>query len=400
MPSPSISQAILLLSALSGLSQAATCIVKSAGNANISDVPAIETAFASCGNGGIIQFPAGQTYAINKLLKIQGCNGCEVQLDGTLKLKADISLWNQQAQPFAFQASHLAIIVDGANNMKFHSPTGKGLIDGSGQIWYDQSPSIRPILWTTANSTGVTYDRIKMIDSPMWFNLVTDSSHITFTNTIINATSSSSKPAHNTDGFDTYRSSHVTIQGLWYNGGDDSISFKPNSTDVTVKDAVVLGSHGVSVGSISQYPGVYDIIENIYVQNVTFGNGLDGTKSQNGIRIKSFPGGYGSGMIKNVTYQDIVVKDVTHPIVIDSCYMEKAAYCSSHPAQTNITDVHINNVSGTSSGSTVVSLSCTPKAACYVYMKDIKITPPKGSPKYICTNLSDPNDVGIPCTSS
>ncbi|KAG8733231.1 hypothetical protein FRC11_007728, partial [Ceratobasidium sp. 423] len=160
---------VILLSALSGLSQAATCIVSSAGNSSVSDVPAIKAAFASCGNGGIIQFPAGKTYAINELLRIQGCNGCEVQLDGTLKLKADVSLWNTQSQPFAFQTSHLAIIVDGAKNMKFHSPTGKGLVDGSGQVWYDKAPSIRPILWTTANSTGVTYDHIKMINSPMWY---------------------------------------------------------------------------------------------------------------------------------------------------------------------------------------------------------------------------------------
>lgn len=398
--SPSLLQTFVLLSALSGLSHAATCVVPTAGNSSVSDVPAIKAAFASCGNGGIIQFPAGKTYAINELLKIQGCNGCEVQLDGTLKLKADVSLWNKQAQPIAFQTSYLSIIVDGAKNMKFHSPTGKGLIDGSGQVWYDQAPSIRPILFTTANSTGVTYDHIKMINSPMWFNLVTDSSYITFTNTVLNATSSSSKKPKNTDGFDTYRSNHVTIQDLWYNGGDDSISFKPNSTDVTVKNAVVLGSHGVSVGSIAQYPGIYDIIQNIYVQNVTFGNGLDGTKSQNGVRIKSWPGGYGSGMVKNVTYQDIIVKDVTNPVTIDSCYMEDASYCAAHPAQVSITDVHINNVQGTSAGSTVVSLSCTPDADCYVYMKNISITPPKGSPKYICTNLSDPNDVGIPCTSS
>ncbi|QRV93919.1 polygalacturonase [Ceratobasidium sp. AG-Ba] len=406
----------LLFSAFSGLAQAATCVVPSAGNPSVSDVPAINAAFASCGNGGIIQFPAGKTYAINELLKIQGCNGCEVQLDGTLKLLANITLWNTQAQPFAFQASYLAIIVDGAKNMKFHSPTGKGLIDGSGQAWYDKAPSIRPVLFTTANSTGVTYDRIKMINSPMWFNLVTDSSYITFTNTVLNATSSSSKAPKNTDGFDTFRSNHVTIQDLWYNGGDDSISFKPNSTDITVKDAVMLGSHGVSVGSIAQYPGIYDIIRNIWVQNVTFANGLDGTKSENGVRIKSWPGGYGSGMggfsfimrnyvlklaaVKNVTYQDITVSDVSKPVIIDSCYMKDDSYCASHPAQVSITDVHINNVKGTSASNTVVDLECTPKADCYIYMKNISITPTKGAAKYVCTNLSDPSDVGIPCSSS
>jgi galacturan 1,4-alpha-galacturonidase len=97
--SPSIIHTTILLSALSRFAHAATCVVSSAGNSSVSDVPAIKAAFASCGNGGIIQFPAGKTYAINELLKIQGCNGCEVQLDGTLKLKADITLWNTQAQP-------------------------------------------------------------------------------------------------------------------------------------------------------------------------------------------------------------------------------------------------------------------------------------------------------------
>jgi hypothetical protein len=71
-----------------------------------------------------------------------------------------------------------------------------------------------------------------------------------------------------------------------------------------------------------------------------------------------------------------------------------------HPAQVAITDVHINNVKGSSASTTVVSLSCTPDADCYVYMKDINIVPTKGTAKYICTNLSDPNEVGIPCTSS
>ncbi|QRV79250.1 polygalacturonase [Ceratobasidium sp. AG-Ba] len=376
----SVTLSVILLSTFSGLVQATICAVPSAGNLSVSDVPAIKAAFASCGNGGIIQFPAGKTYAINELLKIQGCNGCEVQLDGTLKLSANITLWDARAQPFAFQASYLAIIVDGAKNMKFHSPTGKGLIDGSGQAWYDKAPSIRPVLFTTANSTGVTYDHIKMINSPMWFNLVTDSSYITFTNTVLNATSSSSKAPKNTDGFD--------------------ISFKPNSTDITVKNAVMLGSHGVSVGSIAQYPGIYDIIQNIWVQNVTFANGLDGTKSENGVRIKSWPGGYGSGMVKNVTYQDITVSDVSKPVIIDSCYMKDDSYCASHPAQVSITDVHINNVKGTSASNTVVDLECTPKADCYIYMKNISIIPTKGAAKYVCTNLSDPSDVGIPCSSS
>jgi galacturan 1,4-alpha-galacturonidase len=32
------------------------------------------------------------------------------------------------------------------------------------------------------------------------------------------------------------------------------------------------GSHGISVGSLGQYPGEYDIVENIYVYNTSMHN--------------------------------------------------------------------------------------------------------------------------------
>lgn len=32
------------------------------------------------------------------------------------------------------------------------------------------------------------------------------------------------------------------------------------------------GSHGISVGSLGQYPGAYDIVENIYVYNTSLIN--------------------------------------------------------------------------------------------------------------------------------
>jgi galacturan 1,4-alpha-galacturonidase len=51
----------------------ATCTPASAGNAGVDDVPAIEAAFKSCGNGGIIVIPAGKTYAIRSTLDFTGC---------------------------------------------------------------------------------------------------------------------------------------------------------------------------------------------------------------------------------------------------------------------------------------------------------------------------------------
>lgn len=51
----------------------ATCTPASAGDAGTDDVPAIEAAFKSCGNGGIIVIPVGKTYAIRSTLDFTGC---------------------------------------------------------------------------------------------------------------------------------------------------------------------------------------------------------------------------------------------------------------------------------------------------------------------------------------
>lgn len=50
------------------------------------------------------------------------------------------------------------------------------------------------------------------------------------------------------------------------------MSFKPNSTDILVQNMWCNGSHGVSVGSLGQQLGGYDIVENIYVFNASMHN--------------------------------------------------------------------------------------------------------------------------------
>ena len=87
----------------------------------------------------------------------------------------------------------------------------------------------------------------------------------------------------------------------------DCVSFKPNSTNILVQSLWCNGSHGISVGSLGQYPGAYDIVENIFVSNISMHNASDGA------RIKVWPnspsalsgdlqGGGGSGRVRNVTY--------------------------------------------------------------------------------------------------
>jgi hypothetical protein len=58
-----------------------------------------------------------------------------------------------------------------------------------------------------------------------------------------------------------------------YNG-DDSISFKANSTDITVTNSRFIDGLGLAFGSIGQYYGEYETIERIKVENCSFENTL------------------------------------------------------------------------------------------------------------------------------
>ena len=97
------------------------------------------------------------------------------------------------------------------------------------------------------------------------------------------------------------------------------------------------GSHGISVGSLGQYPTETDIVENIYVRNISMYNATDGA------RIKVWPnsasaqsgdlqGGGGTGRVRNVTYEDMYVESVDYAIEITQCYGQKNfTICNNNP---------------------------------------------------------------------
>lgn len=58
------------------------------------------------------------------------------------------------------------------------------------------------------------------------------------------------------------------IQNSIINNGDDCVSFKPNSTEILVQNLHCNGSHGISVGSLGQYVGEVDIVEDILVSDM------------------------------------------------------------------------------------------------------------------------------------
>lgn len=132
------------------------------------------------------------------------------------------------------------------------------------------------------------------------------SSHNTLLQDIyVNSTSHTRVPARNTDGADTMFSSHITFRRWHIDNGDDGIALKANSTDILIEDSVFRRGQGLALGSIGQYPGKWETIENIMVRNLTLiGTRYAGyVKTWTGLQ-KGYPpngGGGGIGMIRNIS---------------------------------------------------------------------------------------------------
>lgn len=69
----------------------------------------------------------------------------------------------------------------------------------------------------------------------------------------------------------------IWIRSSFINHPKDCVSFKPNVTDILVQNLHCNGSHGISVGSLGQYPGEVDIVQDVLVYNVSMFNASVGS---------------------------------------------------------------------------------------------------------------------------
>jgi galacturan 1,4-alpha-galacturonidase len=120
----------------------------------------------------------------------------------------------------------------------------------------------------------------------------------------VNSISIVPRKGTNTDGAFTMYVKDITFRRWTVANGDDGISIKANSTRVTVEDSTFYGG-AVALGSIGQYLGVYEVIEDIMVRNISHHGGWapiyakTWTGKQKGIRPNG--GGGGIGHIKNIS---------------------------------------------------------------------------------------------------
>jgi len=378
------------------------------------DGPSILSAFAQCGQNGKIVLD--KYYSVNTVLNTTGLNNVSIELSGYLQYTPDIAYWSPNSIFLTYQNATTAWLLGGHNITLY----GGGTIDGNGQVWYDglatggstgtaggsSTTFARPVPLTVFNSTNVLVTNITYLNSPFWNNFVYQSSYVEYSFITMLSQSYSKNFASNTDGWDIYRSDHITIHDCHITNGDDCVSFKPNTTNTWVYNMFCNGSHGISVGSLGQYAGETDIVANVLVNNITMIN------AQNGARIKVFGGnpspnstaGGGTGYVNNITYSNFHVNNTDFPITTNQCYSTAAAICAAYPSKVSISNVHYFNVTGMSSGAenaTVVTLECSEPCTNFTAAGTHLLPPAKfGAPEYLCANITNPSALDFNCTAA
>ncbi|KAI9167918.1 Exopolygalacturonase X-2 [Paramyrothecium foliicola] len=371
-----------------GAPRTKTCFVKPSCTAGRDDSAKILAAFRECNNGGTVVLD--EEYTVCTPLDLRFLKHIDVALTGTIKFcDDDIDAWVPQTFKFPFQEQSSWWLWGGEDINLFG--LGEGTIDGQGQAWYDAHAErniLRPLLFVTDGWHGGSITGLKLRNSPQWHNLIANSTDLLISNIDIYSRSTSEHEAKNLDGWDTYRSDNIVIQNSHIEHDDDCVSFKPNSTNIIVQGLVCNSSHGISVGSLAQYPGVVDIIENLYVYNNTLSNATDSARlkvwpGEGAVTKPGWIGGGGIGYVRNVTYELFHVDGNDAALKIDQCYgAVNASTCEEHPSQVVLEDIFFKDFYGKiskKSDPVAGSLICSSDESCdNIRAENVRIDIPSG----------------------
>ena len=222
---------------------------------------------------------------------------------------------------------------------------GDGVIDGRGGekllgkdiTWWDLAEQARaggrqqvPRLIVTDGADNFTVYRITLKNSPNFHIVYNHGDGFTVWGLKIDTPK---RLARNTDGVDPGAGSkNITITESYIRTGDDNVAIKGGTggvTNMTVSHNHFYWGHGMSIGSETN-GGVSKIR--------VFDLSLDGP--DNGIRIKS--NGSRGGLVHDVIYDDVCIRDSPNPITLDTGYTAAGTVEGNSPP--TMRDIKLHNV--------------------------------------------------------
>jgi polygalacturonase len=226
---------------------------------------------------------------------------------------------------------------------------GDGVIDGRGGekllgkevTWWDLAEQARsggrqqvPRLIVTDFADNFTVYRITLKNSPNFHIVYNHGDGFTVWGLKIDTPK---RGARNTDGVDPGAGSkNITITHSYIRTGDDNVAIKGGTggiTNMTVSHNHFYWGHGMSIGSETNGG-----VSKIRVFDLSLDN------PDNGIRIKS--NGSRGGLVHDVIYDDVCVRDSPNPITFDTGYTAAGTVEGNSPPSMRDITLHHVRVSG------------------------------------------------------
>src|SRR6185437_2961183 len=203
---------------------------------------------------------------------------------------------------------------------------GDGVIDGRGgetmlgqrMSWWNLADEARkggnqnnPRLIQLRRCDNFTLYRITLMNAPMFHVSYSSGNGFTAWGVKIRAP----QRARNTDGIDPGNSSNVTITHCFIYTGDDHVAVKAGTGAATKNISVThnhfYAGHGFSIGSETNGGASDILVSDISVEG-----------ADNAIHLKGAVGR--GGPVRNITVEDMCVRDTSNPLIIDASYTDSS----------------------------------------------------------------------------
>ncbi|XP_042003546.1 polygalacturonase QRT2-like [Salvia splendens] len=307
-----------------------------------------------------ILVPKGKVYYVKHVDFTGPCHsGISMEIQGTIK-----SFAKMYDTP-----KRLWIKFEDVRNMEIF---GGGTIDGSGEVWWKNSCKIKktkpcqsqsaPTALTFRNCSNLTLSNLRLLNAQQMHVNFQDCNDVEASKLVVEAPEESP----NTDGIHVTRTSNIKILDSQIRTGDDCISIVNGSRNVDVRNIACGPGHGISIGSLGE-DNTENYVSNIYVKGATF------TGTTNGARIKTWQGG--SGIARNIVFEDILMRNVHNPIIINQYYCDKNKKCDKEKSAVQVENVVYRNIIGTSASKVAINLNCSESVPCKnVVLQNVMLT--------------------------
>ena len=349
----------------------ATCAVLTAQLQVLAGEPSSETAFdtariqaalTSCPSGQAVELVRSGGNAAFLVQPLDIPSGVTLLIDGGVTLFASRNPADYQVGTVSASVEACGTVGTLGNGCKslfsvnHGSPStgsaimGFGVIDGRGQDkllvagsagpenWWDLAADANPngnqnnpVLLQTSAANSFTLYKITLRDSPM-FHVVWKGTGLTAWGVKI----ATPYTARNTDGIDP-SGADITVTRSSISDGDDNVAVSASSASahITLSNLHTYSGHGISVGSFTKGG-----LTNLLVDTVNMaGTAADGNAT--GLRLKSAADR--GGLVQNVTYQHLCIKDVAHAIELNPFYNANSGTLLPQFENVVVRDAHFLN---------------------------------------------------------